>query len=86
MADGALMVEMPLELMREIRSALKRCGEDLQHELAGKYGRAKLDEDTTEARRYRQEHAPVTDAFYCINAIDGQPWAYNGDWPHKKTS
>ena len=82
----AVMVQMPLELMREIRNTLKRCGEDLQHELVRKYGGADLSGDNTEARRYKHEHAPVTDAFYCVNAIDGQPWAYSADWPHQPSS
>lgn len=68
MADP-VTVQVPLELLKQIRLALRECAEDLDAELTARYGDS-AEQYPSEARRYKRDRAPVVDAIYCCDQLD----------------
>jgi hypothetical protein len=79
MADP-VMVQMPIELMREIRDALKVCAEDLEASLEAEYPTQSRLKYPSYLRRWQNDMDVVYTAQKLRAAIDMQPWAYAPGW------
>ena len=60
-------IQIPLELLKQIRLALRECSEDLDAELKVRYGEGVT--HPTEERRLRRDRGPVVDAQYCLGQL-----------------
>lgn len=73
-----VMVLIPLGLTASIRDCLKEVAEDLLSALAAAHGPEPRSE--SEQRRFDRNAEPAARAFRLVQAIDGQPFAYNPSW------
>jgi hypothetical protein len=80
MMGDAVMVEVPIELMREVRDALRMCAEDLEASLEAEYPVESRSQYPSHLRRWQNDMEVVRNAQLLRTAIDMQPWAYSPGW------
>lgn len=78
--DDPVMVSIPMDMMRDIRDALRTCAEDLKVELDDRYPEAQRDKYPTYQRRWDNDMEPVRRAQVLADGLDTQPWAHGCWW------
>jgi hypothetical protein len=65
-----VLVQVPLNLLREIRAALNMCGKDLASELNDRYPEKQRETYPTYLRRWNNDMEPVRNTQQLCVAID----------------
>lgn len=80
--DDPVMVSIPMDMMRDIRDALRTCAEDLAIEVDARYPALERKKYPTYQRRWNNDMETVRQAQVLADGIDTQPWA-SGVWWEK---
>ena len=79
MTDAPVNVPFPLDIAQEVRRTLREAGEDLQSEIAARYGQPPL--HPAVQRRYDADMEVANRCLRLAGTIDFMPWT----WLHDDT-